>query len=222
MSEAEKVAGVPSKQSVWTRYRTWILAGVATGLCSIAAVVVLAAHVNSEKVKSISMRYVGDAPEIHDPKIPFRDDHLPDYKLKVQCDRPGFWIFNGATYTLGPIPNQSATGGLEFTLAGDIPGDKVQQITLIEDDGFDDDPVCSVQVSADKLEAKGYQFEIVKERSLRFGFERVWEGKLGDTVVFSVLVMILILIRLTFDIAITTALGSLKTGPTTESGSRNR
>ena len=78
-------------------------------------------------------------------------------------------------------------------------------------DRFDDDPVCSVQVSADKLEAKGYEFEIVKERSLRFGFERVWEGKLGDTVVFSVLVMILILIRLTFDIAITTALGSLKT-----------
>ena len=202
----EETASTPKSS-----HNRWLAIGITIGMCSIAAVAFLAAYVNSEKVKAISIQYVGDQPEIHDAKIPFRDDHLPDYKLKVQCDNPGFWIFNGTTYTLGPIPNQSAADGLEFAFSGDIPFDKIQQITLIEEDGIDDDPVCSVQLSADKLSAKGYDFKVLTERSLRFGFERMWEGKLGVTIVATMFGLVIAMFHFAIDGGLTILFDSIMT-----------
>ena len=79
---------------------------------------------------------------------------------------------------------------IEFAFAGDVARDKVQQINLFEDDPVKDDLVASIQISQGMQEAGGYLFDLQTERSLRFGFERIWQGKFG----FAVMAMIFALV----------------------------
>lgn len=168
------------------------------GLFGAILLSLLLAYLNGERVTAINLKFVGDEAEVSDPKIPLRNTHLPDYKLKVHCDTPGFWIFHGKTCTLGPIPNQSATNGLQFAMASDIPSHKIRQIDLIEDDELGDDLICSIQNSAPKLSAAGYEFTITRERSLRVGFDRLWRGDLGAILVTLAVMCAVISIRMLF------------------------
>lgn len=164
----------------WEISSRWTITLASLGLGCVALVALATAYVKGERVIEVELRYVGVDAEIRDAPFPI-GTQLPDYKLKVQCDRPGFWIFNGQTTTLGPIQDTSAKDGLTFKFASDLSIDAMQQITLLEDDKLSDDLVCSVQVTDAQLHADGYDFAIRSEHSLSYGFERIWEGKFGAT-----------------------------------------
>ncbi len=176
----------------WRLIRFWLIVGSLLGLAVVAVVVITVAYSFGERLSTIRVTYTGAGDEVRDAKIPLRDkaERLPDYRLELICQTKGFWIFNQMKYGCGPIPNRSAAEPIDFTFAGDVARDKVQQINLFEDDPIDDDLVASVQVSQAMEEADGYLFELETERSLRFGFERIWRGNFG----FAVLAMLLALV----------------------------
>ncbi len=178
----------PAKTSKWRLIRFWLIVGSAIGLGVVAAVVLLLAYAFGEKLSAIRVTYIGQDEEIRDAKIPLRakNERLPDYRLDVTCETDGV-IFTRKKFKCGPIPNRSAVQAIDFTFAGEVTRDKVQQIDLFESDPVKDDLVASVQVSELSQEADGYRFELVTEESLRFGFERIWNGGFGVTVVITIL-----------------------------------
>jgi hypothetical protein len=181
----------PKRASKWRLIRFWLIVGSAIGLGVVAVVVLMLANAYGEKLTAIRVTYVGKGEEMRDAKIPLRDhkEQLPDYRLEVICETDGVFITE-RKYEFGPIPDRSAEEPLEFTFAADVSRDKVLQINLFESDPLEDDVVTSVQVSEKaEEEADEYRFELVTQKSLRFGFERIWEGKFGAAVVIMLLSM---------------------------------
>ncbi len=174
----------PVKASKWRSIRFWLIVGSAIGLGVMAIVVLILATAFGEKLSAIRVTYVGQGDEVRDAKIPLLDkkELLPDYRLKVFCETDGL-IFTRKKYQCGPIPNRSAEQAIDFTFAGETTRDRVLQIDLLESDPVKDDLVASVQVTGSSQEAGGYRFELVTQKSLRFGFERIWKGEFGLAVV---------------------------------------
>jgi hypothetical protein len=185
----EKLLG-PVKASKWRSIRFWLIVGSAIGLGVVALIVLILANAFGEKLSAIRLTYIGQGNEIRDAAIPLMDkkELLPDYRLEVFCETDGL-IFTRKKYECGPTPNRSAEQPINFTFAGETTRERVLQINLLESDPVKDDLVASVQVSGLSQQADGYRFEMVTQKSLRFGFERIWKGEFGFAVVITILSM---------------------------------
>lgn len=177
------------RQSLWKRWgKTLVYCSLGALLLTSLTTLLTCWHYGG-KVTSVSLQYVGDAPEVRDPRLPLGETHLPDYRLEVDTGLPGFWIFNPLNTDLGTIENQSACDGLEFKIEGGLARDKIVGLILLEADALDDDEIVSVDVTSDKLTSKGYTFKINTERSLAFGWERISNANFGLILLIAIFVL---------------------------------